>query len=81
MMSQMARGEKMDKYETGERIFSSLDKSYKQYGKNRIFLVGDNLNDLFLWNLRDGVYSLVENCKRYAKDNNFKWFVYQKYTK
>lgn len=80
MMSQMARGEKMDKYENGERIFSSLDKSYKEYGKNRIFLVGDNLNDLFLWNLRDGVYSLVENCKRYAKDNNFKWFVYQKDT-
>lgn len=68
----------MNKIANGERIDKAINKSYKEYGKNRIFLTGNNLNDLFLWNIREGVYNLVTSLKNYAKENNFTWFIWQK---
>lgn len=66
-------------YNKCERITKKLDIAHKEYGKNRIFLVGNNLNDLFLRDIRDGVYSLKKHFEFYVLDNEeFNWFVYIK---
>lgn len=69
-------------YNKCERVIDKIDKSFKEYGKNRIFLMGNNLNDIFLRNLKDGCYSLIENLKFYVKDSDkLNWFIYIKENK
>lgn len=64
-------------YQKCERLLGQIDKAFKEYGKNRIFLLGDNLNDIFLRDLRAGAYSILENLKYYAETTKeFKWFIY-----
>ena len=53
-----------------------IQKSYLEYGKNRIFLIGDELKDLYLRDIRDGYFDLTESIKDYILHNNkFKWFI------
>lgn len=69
-------------YDKCERVLGKVDKAFEEYGKNRIYLVGKNLNDLFLRDLRDGCYSLLKNLKFYGEDKErFDWFIYVKENK
>ena len=53
-----------------------IQKSYLEYGKNRIFLIGDELKDLYLRDIRDGYFDLMESIKDYILYNSrFKWFI------
>lgn len=64
-------------YNKSERLLKKIDKAYNEYGKNRIILTGTNLNDIFLRDLKEGSYSILESLKRYGKENKkFKWFIY-----
>lgn len=66
-------------YKKCERVLGKIDNAFKEYGKNRIFLTGNNLNDIFLRDLKDGAYSLFENLKFYAEDKKeLNWFLYIK---
>lgn len=66
-------------YKKCERVLEKIDNAFREYGKNRVFLTGNNLNDIFLRDLRDGAYSLFENLKFYAEnEKEFNWFLYVK---
>lgn len=64
-------------YQKCERLLGQIDKAFREYGKNRVFLLGDNLNDIFLRDIRVGAYGILENLKYYAETTKeFKWFIY-----
>lgn len=59
-----------------KRLMEDIQKSYLEYGKNRIFLIGDELKDLYLRDIRDGYFDLTESIKDYILHNDkFKWFI------
>lgn len=59
-----------------KRLMEDIQKSYLEYGKNRIFLIGDELKDLYLRDIRDGYFDLMESIKDYILYNSrFKWFI------
>ena len=63
-------------YKKCRRLMEKIQESYLEYGKNRIFLTGDELGDLFLRDIREGYYDLKESIKDYVLFNkNFKWFL------
>ena len=63
-------------YTKCKRLMEDIQKSYLEYGKNRIFLIGDELKDLYLRDIRDGYFDLTESIKDYILHNNrFKWFI------
>lgn len=64
-------------YTKCERLLGKIDEAFKEFGKNRVFLVGDNLNDIFFRDLRSGAYSILENLKYYVETSKeFNWFIY-----
>lgn len=64
-------------YQKCERLLSRIDTAYREYGKNRIMLLGDNLNDIFFRNIRSGAFNILENLKQYFLDTlEFKWFIH-----
>ena len=68
--------EKKFDYTKCKRLMEDIQKSYLEYGKNRIFLIGDELKDLYLRDIRDGYFDLTESIKDYILHNNmFKWFI------
>ena len=68
--------EKKYDYIKCKRLMEDIQKSYLEYGKNRIFLIGDELKDLYLRDIRDGYFDLTESIKDYILHNNrFKWFI------
>ena len=68
--------EKKYDYTKCKRLMEDIQKSYLEYGKNRIFLIGDELKDLYLRDIRDGYFNLTESIKDYILHNNrFKWFI------
>ena len=53
-----------------------IQDSYLEFGKNRIFLTGNELKDLFLRDIRNGYFDLKESIKDYVLHNDrFKWFI------
>ena len=68
--------EKKFDYTKCKRLMEDIQKSYLEYGKNRIFLIGDELKDLYLRDIRDGYFDLTESIKDYILHNDrFKWFI------
>ena len=66
-------------YNKCERLLANIDSSFREFGKNRVFLIGDNLRDIFLNDLKVGAWDILENLKLYAKETEeFKWFIYFK---
>lgn len=64
-------------YQKCERLLCKIDEAYREYGKNRLFLLGDNLNDIFFRDIRTGAYSILENLKYFVETTpEFKWFIY-----
>ena len=64
-------------YQKCERLLCKIDEAYREYGKNRLFLLGDNLNDIFFRDIKSGAYSILENLKYYVETTpEFKWFIY-----
>lgn len=77
-MKVIIKGDDMvEEYQKCERLLGQIDKAFKEYGKSRIFLLGDNLNDIFLRDLRVGAFGILENLKYYAETTKeFGWFIY-----
>ena len=76
MDKQKKNNEKKFDYIKCKRLMEDIQKSYLEYGKNRIFLIGDELKDLYLRDIRDGYFDLTESIKDYILHNNkFKWFI------
>ena len=64
------------KYKKCKRLMEKIQDSYLEFGKNRIFLTGNELKDLFLRDIRSGYFDLKESIKDYVLHNNrFKWFI------
>ena len=69
-------GEKIYGYNKCKRLMEKIQESHIEYGKNRIFLTGDELGDLFLRNIRDGYYNLSDSLKDYVlSTSKFKWYI------
>lgn len=76
MDKQKKNNEKKFDYIKCKRLMEDIQKSYLEYGKNRIFLIGDELKDLYLRDIRDGYFDLTESLKDYILHNSrFKWFI------
>ena len=66
-------------YKKCERLLAKIDSSFREYGKNRVFLIGDNLKDIFLYDMRVGALNIIENLKLYVRDTKeFTWLLYLK---
>lgn len=66
-------------YKKCERLLANIDSSFREFGKNRVFLIGDNLRDIFLNDLKVGAWNVLENLKMYTEETEeFKWFIYFK---
>lgn len=64
-------------YDKSERLLKRIDKSYKEYGKNRVFLVGKHIQDLFYKDIKTGALGVLNSLKNYVEETeNFKWFIY-----
>ena len=58
-------------YQKCERLLGQIDKAFREYGKNRVFLLGDNLNDIPMFELANEAYATAnaaEEIKKIATD-------------
>ena len=67
---------KMYSYTKCKRLMENIQKSYLEYGKNRIFLTGDELKDVYLRDMKYAYFDLTDSLKDYILHNDkFKWFI------